>query len=90
MYIYFCFKVVPDWLATHKDSIDTSTLICNTAKGLYVKDSCLLSEAIEKSLGCRNQPYCLLSGPSFAREIMQGFPTAVVVASNLPCTMHNI
>ena len=26
-------------------------------------------------------PYCVLSGPSFAEEIMKEFPTLVVVAS---------
>ena len=29
----------------------------------------------------RVQPYCVLSGPSFAKEVIQNQPTAVVVAS---------
>jgi glycerol-3-phosphate dehydrogenase (NAD+) len=71
---------VPNWLLAHKDKLDPNLLICNTAKGLYLKDKILLSTAIQNTLG-RDQPYALLSGPSFAKEIMQGFPTAVVVAS---------
>lgn len=55
-------------------------LLCNTAKGLYLKDNCLLSEAINKALN-RDQPYAILSGPSFAHEIMMGNPTAVAIAS---------
>lgn len=71
---------IPDWLAENKKHISPSLLLCNTAKGLYLKDSCLLSEAITRALG-REQPYAVLSGPSFAKEIMLNYPTAVVVAS---------
>ena len=39
-----------------------------------------LSESVINSLG-RLQPYALLSGPSFAKELLQDMPTAVVVAS---------
>jgi glycerol-3-phosphate dehydrogenase len=40
-----------------------------------LKDNCLLSEAIDKGLQ-RNQPYAILSGPSFAQELMLNYPTA--------------
>jgi glycerol-3-phosphate dehydrogenase (NAD+) len=73
-------QLVPVWLGQHKRLIPPGLLICNTAKGLYLEDKVLLSEAILKALG-RDQPYALLSGPSFASEIMDGAPTAVVVAS---------
>jgi glycerol-3-phosphate dehydrogenase (NAD+) len=62
-------------LATNKDLIRPDLLICNTAKGLYLKDNCLLSEAIMKALG-REQPFAVLSGPSFAKEMMMNYPTA--------------
>jgi glycerol-3-phosphate dehydrogenase len=65
----------PNWLRTYKDFINPKTVICNTAKGLYLKDSCLLSDAVKDALQ-RDQPYVLLSGPSFAKEIMLGYPTA--------------
>jgi glycerol-3-phosphate dehydrogenase (NAD+) len=71
---------VPEWLSTYKSILSPDLLICNTAKGLYLKDKILLSEAILKVLG-RDQPYALLSGPSFASEIMDGCPTAVVIVS---------
>jgi hypothetical protein len=60
--------------------IDPQVLILNTAKGLYLKEKKLLSEAVTDALG-RQQPYALLSGPSFAKEMMRDLPTAVVVAS---------
>jgi glycerol-3-phosphate dehydrogenase len=62
-------------LVEHKDLIPPDLLLCNTAKGLYLKDNCLLSEAIDKGLQ-RNQPYAILSGPSFAQELMLNYPTA--------------
>lgn len=61
--------------------IDPNLLFCDTAKGLYLKDNCLLSEAVYKALG-RNQPYAILSGPSFAKEMMDGHPTAGIL--NIP------
>ena len=45
-----------------------------------MKQENTLSEAICLALE-REQPYAILSGPSFAKEVMQGSPTAVVVAS---------
>lgn len=61
-------QLLPVWLAENKDKINPKTLICNSAKGMYLKDECLLSEAIRNALG-RDQPYAVLSGPSFAKGI---------------------
>jgi glycerol-3-phosphate dehydrogenase len=69
---------VPKWLAEHKEIISPELLICNTAKGLYLEENCLLSDAINRILG-REQPYVILSGPSFAKEMMIGYPTAGIV-----------
>lgn len=73
-------QLVPRWLAEHKPLLPADLLICNTAKGLYLEENCLLSEAVARALG-REQPYALLSGPSFAQEMMLNYPTAVVVAA---------
>ena len=73
-------QVVYQFLVDNKHCIDENTLLCNSAKGLYLKENCLISEVIPKALG-RNQPYSVLSGPSFAKEMMMNRPTAVVVAS---------
>lgn len=74
---------IPEFCREHADLISPTTIICNTAKGLYVPTQQLLSEAILEALHRPEQPYTVLSGPSFAVEIMQNMPTAVVVASKL-------
>jgi glycerol-3-phosphate dehydrogenase (NAD+) len=68
-------QMIPSWLHRHRDIIPPDILICNTAKGLHLESKRLLSEAVRDALG-RDQPYALLSGPSFAKEIMDGYPTA--------------
>ena len=73
-------QTIPEWLHNNLQYISPNMLLCNTAKGLYLKEQKLLSEAVLEALG-RDQPYAMLSGPSFAREIMQDMPTAVVVGS---------
>lgn len=74
---------IPEFCRQHASLIDKSTVICNTAKGLYVPTQQLLSDAVLEAMGRPDQPYAVLSGPSFAVEIMQNMPTAVVVASRL-------
>ena len=56
-------QVIPDWLAQNVGYIGMKTVICNTAKGLYLKGKGLLSDAVRESLG-RDQPYAVLSGMS--------------------------
>ena len=69
---------VPDWLATNRDVLSNEIVLVNTAKGLYLREKCLLSEAVFRALGQdrANQPYVVLSGPSFAIEIIKHHPTA--------------
>ena len=52
----------------------------STSKGIHVATEKLMYDVIPDALG-RNQPAAFLSGPSFAKEMMQNFPTTVVVAS---------
>ena len=75
MYMFNIYIQIPDWLAANKHHIPFHILLCNTAKGLYVNDNSLLSEALLSAIG-RNQPYAVLSGPSFATEIIDNVPTA--------------
>mmetsp|Transcript_917 Transcript_917/g.946 ORF Transcript_917/g.946 Transcript_917/m.946 type:complete len:365 (+) Transcript_917:147-1241(+) len=73
-------QVVYQWIADHAHLISPTALMVNTAKGLDLKRKRLLSDAVRDGIG-RVQPYVVLSGPSFAKEIMQEMPTAVVAAS---------
>uniref|UniRef100_A0A061SMH3 Glycerol-3-phosphate dehydrogenase [NAD(+)] n=1 Tax=Tetraselmis sp. GSL018 TaxID=582737 RepID=A0A061SMH3_9CHLO len=58
-------------------------IIC-VSKGLELRTGDTMSDIIASVLG-RQQPTCFLSGPSFAREIMEQRPTGLVAASEDPC-----
>lgn len=75
-------QLTPVWVEQHNTIIPENTLLCSTAKGLYLPTKQLIGHAILDSLNRASQPICFLSGPSFAEEIMRGYPTAVVVASD--------
>jgi len=70
----------PAFIREHRSVIPQDAIFCSTAKGLYLQDKCLLSEAMESAFD-RQQPLAVLSGPSFAKQIMEGQPTVVVVAA---------
>ena len=57
-------------------------LFVSATKGLDTKRGMRMSEIIESVVGQRFVPrLCALSGPSFAKEVVRGDPTALVVAS---------
>jgi glycerol-3-phosphate dehydrogenase len=75
-------QLTPVWIKNHRDIIPNDVLLCSTSKGLYLPTQQLIGHAILDALDRASQPLCFLSGPSFAEEILQGFPTAVVIASD--------
>lgn len=54
-------------------------IVC-VSKGLEVGTGAMMSELIPSALH-RRQPAVFISGPSFAKEVMQGRPTGVVAAA---------
>jgi glycerol-3-phosphate dehydrogenase len=62
-----------------RDVLPPSVPIVCVSKGLEVGTGCMMSEVIPSALG-RRQPATFISGPSFAREVMEGRPTGVVAA----------
>lgn len=64
-----------------KPYIKPNTRILWVTKGLDETDGQLLHSVAEEILG-KDRAYAVLSGPSFAREVAMGLPTAVVIASN--------
>ena len=68
------------FLSSVKDIIDPKTPLLCLSKGLEVGSSLMMSEVIPEALE-RDQPLCILSGPTFAVELMQGLPTGIVAAS---------
>ena len=71
----------PDWLIKNKEHIPDKTLLCSTAKGLYLETKDLLSVTYQEILADKHIRFAVLSGPSFAVQIVENHPTAVVVAS---------
>jgi glycerol-3-phosphate dehydrogenase (NAD(P)+) len=63
-----------------KPFVKTNTRIYSATKGLDEKTGQLLHQIAEEILG-KQCSYAVLSGPSFAREVAIGLPTAVVIAS---------
>lgn len=62
--------------------LDPAMIFVSATKGLDAERLMRMSEVIRDVVGRRFQPrLCVLSGPSFAREVARGDPTAVVVAS---------
>lgn len=67
-------------LAASKPFLRTSARIAWATKGIDPKTFKLLHELVIEELGERAM--AVLSGPSFAKEVAQGLPTAVAIASN--------
>ncbi len=67
-------------LAKIKPYMGPATQIAWATKGFDSENGALLSEVIRETLG-ENTPTATLSGPTFAREVAQGLPTAVTIAS---------
>lgn len=63
-----------------KDYIPSSAILLNISKGIEIGSFALISEIAKKILP--DNPYCTLSGPSFAIEVAQRMSTAVVSASD--------
>src|SRR5579883_2978043 len=63
-----------------KSLINTNVRIICATKGLDTETGQLLSEVTEEVLG-KAQKFAVISGPSFAREVAAGLPSAVMIAS---------
>jgi len=55
--------------------------VVNVAKGIEQETLLRISELLAEVAGVEADRYAVLSGPSHAEEVVQGLPTAVVVAS---------
>lgn len=66
-------------LETFKDFIKENVFIVNCSKGIEISSKKLISEIISEILP--NNPYAVLSGPTFAIEVASGLPTAVTLAT---------
>jgi glycerol-3-phosphate dehydrogenase (NAD(P)+) len=57
-----------------------AAIIVSVSKGIEIETGKRISEIVKEIAGAAN-PFVCLSGPSFAREVVNGHPTAIVAAS---------
>ncbi len=71
--------------------IAPQTLIVSASKGIETESLRTMSEALEEALPASfHRDLTFLSGPSFAREVAAGMPTAVVVACRELATARRV
>merc|ERR1712157_452352 len=68
------------FLSKVKDLVSRDVPVVSVSKGLEVGTGMTMHEVIQRALG-EDQPLVALSGPSFAKEVMEGLPTNLVAAS---------
>ncbi|XP_062154767.1 glycerol-3-phosphate dehydrogenase [NAD(+)] 2, chloroplastic isoform X3 [Alnus glutinosa] len=82
----YCLHAVPvqfssSFLRGIADHVDPSLPFISLSKGLELNTLRMMSQIIPQALRNPRQPFVALSGPSFALELMNKLPTAMVVAS---------
>jgi glycerol-3-phosphate dehydrogenase (NAD(P)+) len=60
--------------------LSDSAIIVSAAKGIEIETGKRISEIAKEVIGSAH-PFVCLSGPSFAKEVVNGHPTAIVAAS---------
>lgn len=65
-----------------RPGVGSETLLVTATKGIEPGSLCLMSEVLTATFP--GHPVCAISGPSFALEVYQGQPTAVVAAAGEP------
>ncbi|CAL5076345.1 unnamed protein product [Urochloa decumbens] len=75
------FQFSSSFLANISTHVDPKLPFISLSKGLELNTLRTMSKIIPRALGNRRQPFIVLSGPSFAVELMNKLPTAMVVAS---------
>jgi glycerol-3-phosphate dehydrogenase (NAD(P)+) len=70
-------------LTTMSPWLDQSAIIVSVSKGIEIETGKRVSE-IAKEVVLNPHPFVCLSGPSFAKEVVNGHPTAIVAASKDP------
>lgn len=69
------------WLHAMRDHLHPEPVLINAAKGLELGTLSPCSRIVAEELAGRPFHYAMLSGPSFAAEVVRDQPTAVVLAT---------
>ena len=67
------------WLSSMRQELPKGCIIVNASKGLETGSCLTMCQVAEEELSSLAPRYSVLSGPSFAAEVMRGQPTAVVL-----------
>ena len=67
-------------LLTQFPPLNHETIIVSVSKGIEIETGKRISEIVKEVVGSLH-PFVCLSGPSFAKEVVTGSPTAIVAAS---------
>jgi len=67
-------------LTTMGPLLTDSAILVSVAKGIEIESGKRISEIAKEVMG-NSHPFVCLSGPSFAKEVVSGHPTAIVAAS---------
>lgn len=74
------------YLTQHRHLLSKNVRIANAAKGIELDTGLTCSQLFAELVPDLRDGYAVLSGPSFAREVMDARPTAVAIASSSPST----
>lgn len=82
----FCIHAIPVqassvFLRSIAEYVPAQLPILSVSKGLEISTLEMMSQLIPRALGNPRQPVAVISGPSFAIELMDKLPTALVAAS---------
>lgn len=69
-----------DLLTTMSPALEEPAIIVSVSKGIEIETGKRISEIVKEVVG-RSHLFVCLSGPSFAKEVVTGTPTAIVAAS---------
>lgn len=83
-YIVHCIPVQASYtyLESLQSFIPQNVPIISCSKGLHTESLLFMSQIIPKALKNPEQPVAVLSGPTFAKELLMAYPSGAVVASS--------
>ena len=76
-------------LTAMSPALDDDAIIVSVSKGIEIETGKRISEIVKEVAGGARAFVCL-SGPSFAKEVVEGQPTAIVAASKDPAAARTV
>ena len=68
-------------LGAMRKSLSETTIIVSATKGIEIESGKRISEVVNEVIAGARSRFVCLSGPSFAKEVVENHPTAIVAAS---------